>query len=246
MSPSTGSTGILIFILVAVGLLAAGLGLTIYLLRRGDGKRRSAAAKRRLPAQWPLNPRPLANSGERHAWHWLRKTFPEHHVMVKLPVTRFTMPRAPGEGQEWFELLAGAYCSFSVCDDNGRVLGCVDVMGPRGLSRGNRQLKQTLLSQCGIGYWVISAESLPDPDRLRADFLGTPAPDSLPPQSEQARLEAVRHRLHESLDRKRSRRHNHVLEAVDQAEQDSEIMPWPQADSFLGTLDSRRSELEKV
>ena len=102
MSPSTGSTGILIFILVAVGLLAGGLGLTTYLLRRGDGKRRSAAAKRRLPAQWPLNPRPLANSGERHVWHWLRQTFPEHHVMVKLPVTRFTMPRAPGEGQEWF------------------------------------------------------------------------------------------------------------------------------------------------
>ena len=61
-----------------------------------------------------------------------------------------------------------------------------------------------------------------------------------------ARLEAVRHQLHESLDRKRSRRHNHVLGAVDQAEQDSEITPWPQADSFLGTLDSRRSELEKV
>ena len=143
-------------------------------------------------------------------------------------------------------MLSGAYCTYTICNGQGQVVGCIDLLGPQGLSRGNRQLKQTLLSQCGIGYWVISAESLPDPDRLRADFLGTPAPDSLPPQSEQARLEAVRHQLHESLDRKRSRRHNHVLEAVDQAEKDSEITPWPQADSFLGTLDSRRSELEKV
>ena len=246
MNLLTSSTAIVATVLAAVGLVAATLGVAIHLSRRGSPVFAKPSAKRRLPAQWPVNPRPLANSSERQVWHWLQTVFPDHHIMVKLPVTRFTMPRQPGEGKDWFEVLSGAYCSFTICNNLGQVVGCVDVLSRNGLSRGNRQLKQTLLSQCGIGYWVISAESLPDPGRLRADFLGTPAPDSLPPQSEQARLEAVRHQLHESLDRKRSRRHNHVLGAVDQAEQDSEIMPWPQADSFLGTLYSRRSELEKV
>ncbi|QTD46907.1 DUF2726 domain-containing protein [Ottowia testudinis] len=247
MGASTGSSGILIVILVvAVGLLAALLGLTIFLLQRRGAKTPGHTTKRRLPAQWPINPRPLVNSGERRVWHWLQATFAQHHVMVKLPVTRFTMPRESDEGEEWFGLLSGVYCTFTVCDDRGQVVGCVDVMGPRGLSRGNRQLKQTLLSQCGIGYWVVSPESPPDPDQLRADFVGTPAPDSMPQQSEQARLEIVRLQLHEALDRKRGDRHHHALECIDQAEHDGEITSWPQADSFLGTLDSRRSGLEKV
>lgn len=242
MNSSSSLAGILILLLVTVGLLAAVPGLGSYLSQRKHGAKTSATAPRRLPQQWPLNPRPLTNSAERHVWRWLRASFPDHHVMIKLPVTRFTMPRQQGEGQEWFKLLSGAYCSFTLCNDNGQVVGCVDVIGPRGLSRGNRQLKQTLLAQCGIGYWVVSPESLPDAQRLRADFLGTPAPDSQPQPSEQARLDAVRHQLHEALDRNRN--HRQVLASADAQEHD-QVTPWPQADSFLGSLDSRRAPLEK-
>jgi len=54
----------------------------------------------------------------------------------------------------------------------------------------------------------------------------------------------VRHQLHEVLDRNRSFRHHRALDGHgDDALQDGEVTPWPQADSFLGTLDSRRAPL---
>lgn len=240
----TGSTAIVIIVLAAVGVLAAVLGLTIYAREHSRAPR--TPARRRLPQQWPLNPRPLANSKERHVWHWLQSAFPDHHIMLKLPVTRFTMPRQRDEGQEWFELLTGAYCSFTLCNDHGHVVGCVDVMGPRGLARGNRQLKQSLLAQCGIGYWVLSPESMPDPHVLRAEFLGAANLDSQPPiLSEQAQLDSVRHQLHEVLDRNRNQRYNRALDSA-ATDDDHEVTPWPQPDSFLGALDSRRAPLERT
>lgn len=243
MNPLSGSTGILMLLLMSVGLLAAGLGVTIHLSQRQRAAQQQSR-KLRLPQQWPLNPRPLVNSAERRVWRWLRTTFPEHLVMVKLPVTRFTMPRQPGEGQEWFSVLSGAYCTFTLCDDTGHVIGCVDVLGPHPLSRANRQLKQTLLAQCGIGYWVVSADSLPEARRLRAEFLGSAGaePPAAPP-SEQAKLEAVRLQLHEALNRNR----NHRPQPMGAGPQEADhVTPWPQADSFLGTLDSRRAPLEKA
>lgn len=51
--------------------------------------------------------------------------------MVKLPVTRFTMPQVREESQHWFQMLSGVYCTFTVCNVEGQVIGCVDVPGPR-------------------------------------------------------------------------------------------------------------------
>lgn len=246
MSLTTGSSAAVATALATVLLAAALAGLVLYLVRGRAPVPAKSGGKRRLPTQWPLNPRPLANTHERHVWQWLQTVFPEHHVMIKLPVTRFTMPRQPGEGSEWFNVLSGAYCSFTLCDQQGRVIGCVDVLGPRGLSRGNRQLKQTLLAQCGIGYWVLSAESLPHPQALRAEFLGSAAIDSRPPRhSQRAELETARHQLHEALGRNRSHRHHRSRETpADEAGHDAHAATWQQADSFLGSLDSRRAPLE--
>ena len=57
----------------------------------------------------------------------LRETFPDHQIVPKLPLTRFTMPRDPEQGREWFEMLSTAYCSFTICSPDGQVIGCVDV-----------------------------------------------------------------------------------------------------------------------
>jgi hypothetical protein len=84
------------------------------------------------PARWPLNPRVIVNSEERRVWRWLCRAFVDHHIMVKIPVTRFTMPRSPDNSVHWFNLLNGAYCTFTVCTPEGRAVGCVDVPGPKG------------------------------------------------------------------------------------------------------------------
>jgi len=242
----TGSTAYWAIVLALAVLLAGLFGRRSYLPRDQDTPAAKAGSKLRLPQQWPLIPRPLANSRERLVWHWLRKVFPGHHVMVKLPVTRFTMPRQPGEASEWFELLSRAYCSFTLCDSKGHVIGCVDVLGPRGLSRSNRQLKQTLLAQCGIAYWVISPDSLPEPSALRADFLGVnPADLDAMPASSFAELEAARHHLHQTLDRNRSQRAPGPAPAPTPAQEGAEPSGWAQADSFLGSLDSRRTPLDR-
>lgn len=247
MSAVTGSTVIWAIILAVAGLFTGYLGLSSFMPRGRAAPAAKPNGKRRLPQQWPLIPRPLANSAERRVWHWLRKVFPAHHIMVKLPLTRFTMPRQTGEATEWFDLLSRAYCSFTLCDSTGQVIGCVDVLGPRGLSRSNRQLKQTLLAQCGIAYWVISPESLPEPSALRADFLGVNAAElaAMPP-SGFAELEAARHQLHETLDRNRTQRTHPAPTRPAAAHQEpDEPSGWTQADSFLGSLDSRRSPLDR-
>ena len=246
MNTTLGATGIVALLLAAAALL---VGVAGYVLGRSRPPAARPTARRKLPTQWPLNPRALTNTAERRIWHWLRQVFPHHHIMVKLPVTRFTMPREPGAATEWFALLSSAYCTFTICDDQGLVIGCIDLVGPRGLSRGNRQLKQTLLAQCGIGYWVIEPSTPPAAETLRTEFLGSHARDSSPSRiTGLDQLDEARTQLHEALDRKRSHRQalgTHASPADDEHPSAGGTTGWHQLDSFMGTLDSRRTPLNK-
>lgn len=242
MNALTGSAGVAIVVLGVVGVLAGVLGLTLYLSERSRVARERAAAKpRRMPKQWPLVPRALTNTAERRVWAFLRETFPDHQVLPKLPLTRFTLPREPERGNEWFEMLSTAYCSFTVCSSDGQVVGCVDIDGPRSLSPGNRHLKHTLLGQCGMAYWVMSSDKLPKPQSLRTEFLGAGEAMALSHRSQPADLDAVRTHLHQALDKGRGQR----LSAGSDGATEFGLTPWPQADSFLGTLDSRRAPLHE-
>ncbi|SDM89691.1 DUF2726 domain-containing protein [Polaromonas sp. JS666] len=133
---------------------------------------RAARKKRRIPAQWHLQPRPLLLDAEQEVWHWLQRAFFDHHVVVKVPVIRFVSPRNEAEGQRSFELLKNVYCSFTVCAADGTVIGCLDVPGPQGLRASSRDLKRKLFAECGIAYAVVRASNLPTLEAVRAAFLG--------------------------------------------------------------------------
>lgn len=241
MNALSGSGGVAIVVLGVIGLLAGLLGFALYLSeRRRVARERTGEKPRHMPKQWPLNPRPLVNSAERRVWDWLRETFPDHQIVPKMPLTRFTMPRNPEQGREWFEMLSTAYCSFTICGPDGQVIGCIDVDGPRSLSRGNKHLKHTLLGQCGIGYWVMTSDALPRAESLRTEFLGAGEAMMLSHRTQPADLDAVRNHLHQALDKGRI----HRSHGADGQATDSDFAPWPQADSFLGTLDSRRGALQ--
>lgn len=133
---------------------------------------RTARKKRRIPAQWHLQARPLMLDHEQYVWHWLQRAFFDHHVLVKVPVIRFVSPRNEAEGQRSFELLKSVYCTFTVCAADGTVIGCLDVPGPQGLRASNRDLKRKLFNECGIAYAVVRDSNLPTLEDVRAAFLG--------------------------------------------------------------------------
>ena len=85
--------GLLGLALLALALLLAG-GLAGYLTNVWLA-RRAEKERRRIPKQWPLDPRSMANSDECRVWRWLIRVFFDHYVMIKVPVTRFTFPRIP-------------------------------------------------------------------------------------------------------------------------------------------------------
>ena len=160
------------FLMTGFGMvLGALLGVGLY-ARWLDKK---SATALRLPHKWPLVSRVLVNNEEYEVLKWLRATFHDHFVMVKLPVLRFTAPVESGKkasGRRWQTLLNGVYCTFTVCTANGNVVGCVDVPGKRGLAKASRSLKEALLSDCHIAYTVVRSSQFPKASSMRAAFLG--------------------------------------------------------------------------
>jgi len=231
--------------------LGAGLGAWAYAMHQ----RSKELAKRRIPRKWPLAVRALVNSREKLVWRWLMRAFLDHHVMVKLPVTRFTMPQVREEGPHWFQLLSGVYCTFTVCTPEGHVIGCVDVPGPQGLSLSNQTLKHTLLTQCNIRYWVVDPENLPNATTIRAAFLGEQAviKENLERVRTEAEFAQTRANLKAALSRQR---HAHpsdfgrleggaATDAPGHEEFDSHLSTGWRHDSFVAPLDSRAGELQR-
>jgi hypothetical protein len=239
---------ILIGIASIVGTFAGTLGSLWW-------TRRLAKQRRRIPKHWPLDPRRMASSAECLVWHWLNRVFFDHHVMIKVPVTRFTIPSSKENSAHWYQLLSGVYCTFTVCASDGRVVGCVDVPGPNGISRSNRQLKLTLLSQCGIGYSVVKPSRLPALAEIRTEFLGD---EALMPGNK-GRDDAIittAHKLRTAVDRLRHQRTSDFgrLEPASRPSSDSgpdsllsdsdfSSGAWQQPNSFIAPLDSRRGKL---
>ena len=169
------------FTTLTMTLIGVGTGLMVGVLLTARQMRRAERSQLRIPAKWPLVARALLTPGEAEVWQWLRSTFHDHVVMIKTPVLRFTIP-AEGErhnSREWLELLKGVYTTFTVCTIDGRVIGCVDVPGTRGLPQSNREIKEALLSDCSISYTVLRGNGLPKVAVMRAAFLGEIVDDFL-------------------------------------------------------------------
>lgn len=171
-------------ITLVVGLLVGavlGVALYIWQLKRTN-------ANRPLPAHWPLAPHLIVSTLEEKLWEWLREIFPEHQVMVKTPILRFTglsdaaknNSKAKADYERWQDHLGGVYTTFIVCTTDGEVIGCVDVSGKIPLTKTSRELKEALFSDCGIAYMVVMPSNPPNPSAIRAAFLGeVPSSESM-------------------------------------------------------------------
>ena len=226
-------------------LVGAGFGAALlYSLSRSTERKR-----RRIPREWPLKARPLVNSNERRVWIWLTKVMFDQHILIKLPVTRFTSPAAKEEARHWYKLLNGVYCTFTVCSMDGRVIGCVDVQNANSLSMSNQTLKHSLLTQCGIRYWVVDPENLPHLTQIRTAFLGDHAVKGNAGDPLEARFKDVADNLQAAVSRRREGKSSNFARldaaiASDSKFAESRLPSGWEQNSFVTPLDSRSGELE--
>ena len=184
------NTGVLL-----VSSLSLLVGLTLGGLLYAAWLRRKAKVKPRLPDHWPLRARKIVSGNEKEVWDWLRRCFPDHVVMVKVAILRFTLldetcnassantlADSQVKSEHWLELLDGIYTTFTISTEDGKVIGCVDVSGKPTFTRGHHELKETLLLDCGIAYIVVSASKLPTVASMRSSFLGEMEIESLEDQ----------------------------------------------------------------
>ncbi|MDI1340795.1 DUF2726 domain-containing protein [Polaromonas sp.] len=141
------------------------------LLYRGH-LRRDALRSMSAPSQWPITARELVAPDEHEVWPWLRGVFADYHVMLKIPLARYTAPTTPAESKVWHKRLSGVYCTFTVCGADGTVIGCVDVVGAGDSDRAHWYVKESVLGKCGIPYVMVSCGKLPTGESLRAAFIG--------------------------------------------------------------------------
>lgn len=201
--------------------------------------------RRRIPASWPLKTRPLVNTQERKVWIWLTKVMFDQQILIKLPVTRFTAPSNQAEATHWYKLLNGVYCTFTICSLDGKVIGCVDVPGPNGLSLGNQTLKHSLLDQCSIRYWVVDPANLPHLSQIRAAFLGEQAAHATASQPLDSRFQDMREHLHAVVTRRRQSKEAEGtpsgLTPLASEFPESRLASGWELNSFVTPLDSRNN-----
>ena len=154
--------------ILAALLLAGALVFGIYRIRQQQKN------EKQIPDYLNLRLRPLFSDVDRTVWLWLRQVFPEYEVLVKVPMVRF-LSGYP-EDLKTLVQIKDVYCTFTVCAPHGRVIGCIDVPGAKGLKASRRDLKQKLFEQCGLPYAVLGHQDLPTHAVLRAVFLKETAP----------------------------------------------------------------------
>ncbi len=235
---------LLITILAPALLLAGAWGQHLW-------SEKQAHAHRHVPAHWPLSVRPVMNSEEVRVWHWLSRAFYDHHVLIKLPVTRFTLPREQAQGMHWYRMLGSVYCTFTVCSSDGRVVGCIDVPGAKPIPRPTRHVKHSLFTQCGLPYWVVKSSNLPTVTEIRAEFLGE-TPDAVmlrEREAEERSVIAANTNLRMALEKRRKTRGSEFDPVSDWASLESQrrtALPsqWQDNNSFLSPLDSRLGNMD--
>jgi hypothetical protein len=141
------------------------IGVALLLVWRGAMMTRQSSD---LPDDWPLAQRPLFTLAEREMYTRLRAALPQHIVLAKVPLVRFSQPLDKKERAYWFNLLGPLHVSFIVCADSGKVLAAVDVeRHDRHTTQRASTIKQAVLATCRIRYLKCLEDQLATPAELQ-------------------------------------------------------------------------------
>lgn len=193
-----------LILMLTLVLLALAIGVFLGLKRAQHQQATDKALASKIPSQWPLQLRTVVRPNEAIIWRWLRATFPNQRVLLKLPFSRFTAPDAAAGGRDYYELLNSLYATFTITDRDGNVLGCIELGSAQAKGVSNQRVKEAVLTQLGISYEVLQGTRLPTPAALRATILSVR--QDTPTESTFEELDDARTQLQELLGRQRVRR----------------------------------------
>jgi hypothetical protein len=151
-----------ILIAVALAVLVCLLAGLLWAQRR-----REEPARKALPGEWGLAPRPVFSSDERRLHRLLREALPQHVILAKLPLVRFCQPVDPKQVHYWFDLLGASHVTFAICSANGRVLAAIDFDNGRGEASRSTKLKQGVLNALRVRYLRCLPHNLPSVPELQ-------------------------------------------------------------------------------
>ncbi len=155
-------------------LLAAVMGIFVGVVGYRGWLQIGARKAQTLPEHTDPKLKPLFNELDQAAWLWLHQVFPEHKILLKIPLLRF-LSGGSVDVQSLVQI-KGLYCTFTVCSTQGRVLGCIDVAGVKAIPKSQRDLKKRLFETFGLAYTVLAVDELPSPEAMRAVFLNEAMP----------------------------------------------------------------------
>lgn len=129
-----------------------------------------------LAAWEPLATRVL-KSGEREAYHVLRRALPDHIILAQVPVARFVKVPTRNSYAEWLRRVGSLCADLVVCDMSSQVVAVVEVrQGHAGtkesaLKRQQRMDKVLHAARIPVHVWLEGA--LPGPAVAREAILGS-------------------------------------------------------------------------
>ena len=112
-------------------------------------------------------------------------------------------------------------------------------------------LKHSLLTQCGLPYWVVRSNNLPSVAEIRAEFLGeSPTSQAMREREQEERaIIAAQANLRTALTRQRSSRNSDFSPVSNWSNSTTGGIrsdfhsQWQEENSFLMPLDSRKGDL---
>ena len=114
-----------------------------------------------LPTDWDITARAVFNTDERRIYRQLRDALPDHIVLAKLPLLRFSQAEDPQRMKYWYRVLGQLNVTFAICGVNGRLLAALDLDNGRTPSRRTVKIKQSVLAACRVRYLRLPVDHLP-------------------------------------------------------------------------------------
>jgi hypothetical protein len=127
-------------------------------------------------ADWEPVATRVLTSGERDAYHVLRRALPDHVILAQVPVARFIKVPTKNSYNEWLRRVGSLCADLVVCDMSSQVIAVVEVRQPLSREKERTQRRHArmdrVLQAARIPVHVWLEGALPGPAVAREAVLG--------------------------------------------------------------------------